>query len=89
MGRCDQICSTGTEEQCNACILSQYAGGCETQREAVDLAERKGLITVTEHNLLCRYIEDGEILLRLFLGLGAEQEHGHLAGTDAPKGGAA
>lgn len=87
---CQAACSTGTEEECTTCLLSQYAAGCAAQTEAVELAERRGLLTAAEHNLLIRYIEDGEVLFRLLMQLhgGAPADASALAGTDDPAGGA-
>ena len=64
-------CAGLTGAELRHCLLLQYASGCDTQRAAISLAQQKDLLSVEEHNLMIRYVENGEKMYRLLLGKGA------------------
>jgi hypothetical protein len=47
-GPCDHICATGTEEQCSACLISQYNGAVTAAMKSNFLTEdeSEGLLAV-------------------------------------------
>lgn len=61
---CDHICQAGTEEQCSACLASQYAGGCTPQFSAIETAEKHNRVAAGTAAALRLYVETGEKMFR-------------------------